>query len=296
MNNIGFIKRCYRYYSFHFQEPVLSLLKTRQLEKKNRISNLSLHDSKNILEDVVVSLTTHGERINNVHITIESILDGESVPSRIILWLNDINIFNNLPLSITRLLKRGVEVKMTKNYGPHTKYYPYVSGEALKEFLVTADDDIIYPKYWLSSLYRAAKGSRKEIICHRAHEITFDREGFFLSYNKWKPCAFTNKSIRYFATGVSGVIYPLHFQHCLKSFGEIFLDKCPKADDVWLHFVAYKNDYKIKQLTNRSIHFLTINNTQHLGLMNVNVWESQNDKQIKNTYSNEDMQKIYSDD
>ncbi|MER4188015.1 hypothetical protein K8P82_08245 [Klebsiella pneumoniae] len=100
MNNIGFIKRCYRYYSFHFQEPVLSLLKTRQLEKKNRISNLSLHDSKNILEDVVVSLTTHGERINNVHITIESILDGESVPSRIILWLDDINIFNNLPLSI----------------------------------------------------------------------------------------------------------------------------------------------------------------------------------------------------
>ena len=101
-----FFKRCYRYYSLHFQEPVLSLLKTKQLEKKNRVSNLNLNDSKNVLEDVVVSLTTHGDRINSVHITIESILDGKDVPSRVILWLDNIDTFNNLPLSLHRLIKR----------------------------------------------------------------------------------------------------------------------------------------------------------------------------------------------
>lgn len=290
-----FFKRCYRYYSFHFQEPVLSLLKTKQLEKKNRVSNLNLNDSKNVLEDVVVSLTTHGDRINSVHITIESILDGKDVPSRVILWLDNIDTFNNLPLSLHRLIKRGVEVKMAKNYGPHTKYYPFISSEILKDYLVTADDDIIYPRYWLSNLYRKASLSRKEIICHRAHEITFNDERKFCSYNKWKPCSVTNKSIRYFATGVSGVIYPLHFQQCLKLAGETFLDKCPKADDIWLHYIAYKNGYKVKQLTNRSIHFLTINNTQHLGLMNANVWDNQNDIQINNTYSSDDMTAIYAD-
>src|SRR5277367_2772247 len=70
----------------------------------------------------VLSLTTHSRRIRTVHITLESIARGTMLPSRIILWLDDGALFNNLPVTIRRLQKRGLEVKLCNNYGPHTKY------------------------------------------------------------------------------------------------------------------------------------------------------------------------------
>ena len=104
----------------------------------------------------VVSLTTHGDRVATVHLTIESIGRGELRPSRIILWLDEAATFSNLPPALRRLQKRGLEVKLCKNYGPHTKYYPYVESEkAMTQPMVTADDDILYLPFWLKKLVEA---------------------------------------------------------------------------------------------------------------------------------------------
>ena len=75
--------------------------------------------------------------------------------------------------------------------------------------------------------------------------------------------------------------------------GDDFINKCPRADDVWLHYIAYVNNYKVMQLKKTSAHFLIVNNTQHLGLMNTNVLMNQNDSQIMNTYSLKDMENIF---
>ena len=50
------------------------------------------------------------------------------------------------PESLRRLERRGLEVRLTQNYGPHTKYYPSLA-DAIADGLplVTADDDILYP-------------------------------------------------------------------------------------------------------------------------------------------------------
>ena len=74
----------------------------------------------------VVSLTTYGKRIGTVYLTIESIARGYTLPSRVILWLDEESVFDNLPVSLQNLRKRGLEIKLCKNYGPHKKYYPYV--------------------------------------------------------------------------------------------------------------------------------------------------------------------------
>jgi hypothetical protein len=110
----------------------------------------------------VVSLTTHGGRILTVHLTIESIGRAKLRPSRMILWLDDVAKFRSLPATLGRLQKRGLEVKLSKNYGPHTKYYPYVeSEETITQPLVTADDDILYPSYWLKKLELLSSASNR---------------------------------------------------------------------------------------------------------------------------------------
>ncbi|WP_174507951.1 glycosyltransferase family 2 protein [Klebsiella oxytoca] len=276
-----FYKKCKKYFL------------VKKFNKINRISHEKLSQG-NVAKDVVVSLTTHGERIASVYITIESILSGNVKPERLILWLDNEKAFINLSPELVRLKRRGVEIKLSKNFGPHTKYYPYIIENTYSEFLVTADDDIIYPSFWLGDLHEAAiSSSGKSIICHRAHNILFDDEKKFLPYNSWCACTSTDESIGFFATGVSGVIYPKAFQQCLSFSGDAFLDVCPKADDVWLHYIALREGFKIKQLTRKSVHFMTVDNTQHLGLMNSNVDMSHNDIQINKTYTRSDMLKVY---
>jgi hypothetical protein len=139
----------------------------------------------------VVSLTTHGDRVFTVHLTIESIGRGELRPSRLILWLDEAATFSNLPAALRRLQQRGLEVKLSKNYGPHTKYYPYVESEkGITQPLVTADDDILYPSYWLNKLVGALREFPDSVNCYRARVVTV-KEGEVVPFAEWKICTST---------------------------------------------------------------------------------------------------------
>ncbi|HBR1047229.1 TPA: glycosyltransferase family 2 protein [Klebsiella pneumoniae] len=245
--------------------------------------------------NVVVSLTTHGKRIKTVYLTIESILDGCILPKKIYLWLDDDVIYKNLPKSLLNIKDCRFEVKLSNNYGPHTKYFPYILMQDFTNLLVTADDDILYPAEWLSMLVSANLAEPDKICCYRAHKICFRDEFQMSNYNEWDKCLTVEPSFCNFATGVSGVIYPKEFQLELYNEGTGFIQKCLKADDVWLHFIAVKYDFKIKQIQKEPIHFPIINNTQDVALFNSNVLNNHNQEQINMTYNPEEISKIYSD-
>lgn len=242
-------------------------------------------------EGPVVSLTTHGKRIRTVHLTIESIGRGEVLPSRIVLWLDDEAMFRNPPVAIRRLQKRGLEVKLCRNYGPHEKYYPYVaSQEVFRLPLVTADDDVLYPRSWLKGLIEAFRVHKDCVNCYRARVIEMDENGLS-PYTRWKMCATTEQSFRHFATGVSGVIYPPRFLSALKRAGWGFEKCCPKADDLWLHVQALRAGYEVRQVGQRALHFYMIPGTQGMALARQNFPDGGgNDKQARATYTESDIE------
>lgn len=285
---------------FNMIRPLYRLFKkvrmkyiVRKFDKTNNYTSERFSKKNRTNHNIVVSLTSHGARIQSVYLTIESILRGSIVPCKIILWLDDEDIYNSLPESLVKLKNRGLDIVLTKNYGPHTKYFPYILEGDFSKWLVTADDDIIYPKNWLYELWVNKNDSVKEILCHRAHTIQFCKDLSFREYNEWKPCNTTKRNIANFATGVSGVIYPPYFQSLLFKEGAQFLSKCPKADDVWLHYVSFKYGYEIRQISNKSKHFLIIDDSQEQGLRNDNVNNNYNDSQILKTYNHKDMNDIY---
>src|SRR5579859_7422220 len=210
----------------------------------------------------VVSLTTFGSRVQSVHLAIESIGRGQVLPSRVILWLDDASLVNNLPIGIRRLKKRGLEISLCKDYGPYKKFYPYV--ESMSEFkdpLVTADDDVLYPSDWLKKLVEASQRFPDVINCHRARVIGVSQDGI-AKYEGWEMVDSTMPSYCYFATGVGGVIYPLLFQQELKKQGTAFLNCCPRGDDIWLHVQALRAGYKVRQVRKKSFRLLEIPGTQ----------------------------------
>lgn len=237
----------------------------------------------------VVSLTTHGSRIESVHLAIETIGRGTVRPSRLILWLDDEAAYRNLSPELQRLARRGLEIRLCKNYGPHTKYYPYVQSESQFTLpLVTADDDILYPRNWLKKLNQAFQKSSKTINCNFARHVRLNPEGIghFLD---WRVCETTKPSFCHHALGVFGVIYPPAFLAELKRVGPGFLDCCPKADDIWLHVQAIRAGYRIQQMEPQAIRFFDIPGTGGIALWNEN-GSGGNDAQAEKTYTPADIE------
>ena len=240
----------------------------------------------------VVCLTSHGARVRNAHITIESIANGRQKPSRLIMWLDEEEAGNPLPNTIKRLQRRGLEVRAAPRRGPHNKYFAYLStSNNLDVALVTADDDVIYPEWWLKTLYTAHNRNPDQIHCLRAHRLTFHGTRV-APYNQWPECETTTPSILNFATGVSGVIYPAAFQRELKSAGEAFMDCAPKADDVWLHAMAVRGSWPVHQIYAKAIHFEEVRANRQIALHTQNVGLGGNDLQISKTYSVQELEKL----
>lgn len=259
-----------------------------RIEWPNRLAARSVTGSA----DVVVSLTTHGPRVNRVHVTIESICAGKVRPARLILWLNPGSDTATLPAPLARLQRRGLEVKFVENFGPHTKYYPYVaSQEKHVRPLVTADDDVIYPPDWLERLVDAHRAEPEYSHCYRARRVAL--EGASLApYNTWQFDTSGVPSLLNFATGVAGVIYPPGILQRLKELGDQFRACCPKADDLWLHVVAVRHGVRIKQLAGHAVDFDVVRGTPASGLYHYNLVGTGNDEQIEKTYTQQDVQTL----
>jgi hypothetical protein len=237
----------------------------------------------------VVSMTTYGERLKSVHLALEGIAAGSVLPSRMVLWVDVPQALNNPTPGLKRLVGRGLEIRLSDNYGPHTKYYPYVQSAGELEIpLVTGDDDLLYSKWWLAGLVDANREFPDAVNCYRAHSIKI-ANGAIAPYQQWNRCFSTKPSFAHFATGVSGCIYPPQLLRRLKQTGTEFMSLCPKADDVWLHVQALRTRTKIRQVRNRPLRFPFVPGTQESGLYHENVLLSRNDAQIKNTYTDADI-------
>jgi hypothetical protein len=238
---------------------------------------------------VVVSMTTYGDRIHTVSAALESIARGKVRPQRLLLWLESPEQFETLPESLRRLERRGLEILLTSNYGPHTKYYPYVESQERHTVpLVTSDDDIIYPPDWLARLV-AANQQHPEAISGHWVSIMGVSGRRVADYDTWVRAQDTAVRPTNFALGVSGVIYPPAMLQELKRRGDSFLSVCPGADDIWLKWVAIRAGIPVRQVGPVPHHFPIIPGSQGQALMKTNVEQNRNDRWIRGLYSAEDV-------
>lgn len=271
----------------YYKSEVQNTFILGRLKFNNRWSGETLTDSSG----PVLSLTSHGKRLETVFYTIESIRRGDVKPSRVILWLDNEDK-NNLPDTLKRLQKAGLEIYYSKNIGPHKKYYHYLQeNEDFNKPLVTADDDVIYPPDWLKGLVDAYRSNPSVIHSYRTYRMRlFD--GKFIPFKDWRKRGSQTPSHLNFISGVSGVIYPPEFLEYLKDVGDGFLSTCPTSDDIWLTVHALRSGFKIAQVDTHPKTFKTIPGSQVIGLHHKNVFKDGNHFQLLDTFTDEDMQKL----
>ncbi len=235
---------------------------------------------------IIVSLTTYPQRDMHVETVIYSLLMQSTLPDKIILWLSNEeypNGMDDVAHSIKVLQKYGLEIRFCKNIKSYKKLIPTLQ-EYPNDIVVTADDDIYYPTYWLKLLYESYLKYPEYVHAHRAHVTTFCKDGSLQNYfdfkQKVRHCD-THASFRNFSTSGGGVLYPPRSLYKDIANEELFTKLCPTADDIWFWAQAIMHDTKVCVVQNNITEIMPLDSFDDAPkLIYTNC--KQNDVQIKN--------------
>ncbi|PPI52153.1 hypothetical protein [Rathayibacter toxicus] len=244
---------------------------------------------------VVVSLTSYGHRLSSVFATIESIGAGSVRPERLVLALAHDEIQRGLPATVRELARRGLEILPSEDLLSHKKYYPYaIEHSAIPRPLVTADDDVLYPRTWLEALMEAHRERPRSTVGYRGELIALDEAGQPRPYRQWCGAESTAPSYRLVLNGIGGVLYPIPVLEEARAYGTEFMQSCPKADDLWLHRASLRAGFAPSQLRAAQVHHPSVPGSQKTSLMSTNVVHG-NDTQFAAVYSAADLAMIRED-
>jgi hypothetical protein len=209
-------------------------------------------------------------------------------PSKIILWLGKDHFSSvaDLPVEIRNQVKRGLEIKFREDLKPHTKYY-YAMRENPESPIVTVDDDTFYPSNVLEELLKYHRRFPNAIICNGARIIKIKDNGFE-NYRVWENwysdyAKKIEKCERYdlLPLGVMGVLYPEGSLDREVFNIESIKKTSLKADDLWLKAMAIKKGTSTLLTYSYPKAFVSLPDTQSQTLMNYNLEQGQNDKQLQ---------------
>lgn len=239
---------------------------------------------------VIVSFTTIPNRTKSVEYTLRSIIAGTCLPEGVYLYLSE-KTFRAITAKesfLTRLVDNGfLHLKVVEDLRSHTKLV-YALAEHPEKYIIVCDDDVMYPTYWLSGLLETHQkwSDPKVIVCHRAHEVSFDSDGTLKPYNVWPKEV---KDVKWptsllLPTGTGGVLYPPKSMPALTGDSKLFLKVAPTADDIWFWFCAMSNGcrFSITEYPFDYKKFLVVPNSQSINLNAINVRQNANDTQINN--------------
>ncbi len=278
-----------------YAEMACSLRQNIFEQKAIRLTEQALHSEfcgitteKYCKEEIIVSLTSYGKRINDVYLAIESIMQGSLKPNRIFLWLSKEEFSKaTLPITLQKQMERGLEIRFCKDVRSFKKLI-----YALKEYpdacIITIDDDLIYNFDLVENLVNAHKSNPNCIWANRINEMTFADNGALKSYLQWNGSIKEDSgNIRnHFFTSGGGTLFPPKSFHKEVFNEDTFMNICPTADDVWFNAMARLNGTEIHKITAHSSIdevFLVNDKLQSGGLCvkNNDPNDCRNDKQIK---------------
>jgi len=182
---------------------------------------------------LVVSLTSYTKRFPTLELTLRRILHQNVRPDETVLWLTE-GDRNELPEGVLFLQKLGLTIRTTKDIGSYKKIIPALENYP-DSFILTFDDDIAYPLSAIESLVSYYQ-SPKEILCRRAHKITYNENNSPRLYNKWRFDV-SDSDQDLFATGCLGILYPPHSLATEVLNETAFMSLAPFADDIWLFWM-----------------------------------------------------------
>ena len=232
---------------------------------------------------IVVSLTSYPARFSTLHLCLRSIFNQTLQADKVILYLDKSVSLQDIPKKVLDLQNKGLEIRpICENIKPHNKYF-YAMQEFPDAIIITIDDDALYPKDTIETLYKNFKKHPNSVSARRVHKTTHLLDETIAPYRLWdlEYKKETTPSLNLMATGVGGVLYPPHIFNTNSDYFKIenIQNYCLNADDVWLMFIENKEGIKVCWAPNKQPlpYPIISDNINDFALSNENVENNRND-------------------
>ena len=188
-----------------------------------------------VRDDIVVSLTSWEKRLHVLPLALYCLVHQSVWPARLEVWLTEEDLAR-LDDEVRVLFSTyGVEFRTCEDYRSHKKWLPAVR-EHEKRYVITADDDVLYPHHWLRWLLRDFDPRGKFSVAHVCHEVTFDESGNINHYGDFNRKVEKRGRVSYAFIGVGYGGQVLHRDWIPEPFLNVnrIMKVSPRSDDVWL--------------------------------------------------------------
>lgn len=186
-------------------------------------------------------MTSYPSRIDHAWIAIESILRQSVSPNRLVLVLN-LEEFpdQSVPRRICRQMRRGLEILWVERNGrgldkllPTMEKFPDLP-------IVTVDDDKIFPRGLLQSLWLAHCERPSDIVGARGWQIRRASDGTVRFSSNWERIEHKMSGPHIHLPGGNGNLYPPNSLDPLAFDLDSAILTCPTTDDIWFWAAARK--------------------------------------------------------
>ena len=222
---------------------------------------------------LICSLTSFPARIDEIWVCIETIFRQTVKADEIVLWLATPQFpSHQLPESVKQCMEKGLTVRwVDEDLRSHKKYY-YALQEYENADIVLLDDDLYYPDQLLENLLGIAKRHPQSICATRVHKMTYS-SGSLNPYGKWTHNYNPRKeqsSNDFFFTSGAGTLIPIGIMPQDTFNKEVFKEMQAHGAGIKI----FSNDKYDKDE-------ISIGRSQRVKLVNSNVADGGNDKQIQ---------------
>ncbi len=191
---------------------------------------------------IIVSLTTTSERLKLCTQTLISLENQRLMPDKIKVWVSHEPYLRDKGISLDHEwlneIKQHlphVEINWTENTGPYRKILPALSECSEEDYIISADDDIVYGRDWLRKIMDAHRIYPDSIIAVRARQVKRNKLGRETTYLQW-PIIREEMSLQsdFVITFGGGVLFQKSFLNFDDIINKDFLEVAPTSDDLWL--------------------------------------------------------------
>lgn len=216
---------------------------------------------------IVVSLTSFPARINRVWIVVESMLRQQAAPEKIVLWLSRDQFpgeFNDLPSQLKSQQNRGLEIRFVDgDIRSHKKYY-YAFSEFKDKYILTIDDDLLFPSTFVREVFACAGRHPDSVIANFGSKFFWNETIGYLGRTNETIQPEETGSDLFFGSGGGTLFQPERMLPYMDDIETIW-KLCPTADDIYLNAivrlsgmeVTFMGVFPLLSITNRNDDKLT---------------------------------------
>lgn len=198
-------------------------------------------------ERVILTCTSTKERLGMLFYMVESIKKQTIKPDIFYVNLSEKEeIIEDVRLKIPSLFDTDyIKINWVEDVRSYRKLIPVIDKVGAEDFLITADDDVLYGQNWIKDLVLMAEEYEDHIVCARAREMKKNIFGYWQNYSRWNLISSPREGQYILPTNGGGTVFRKRLLDLNFLLDLAYIEIAPTVDDLWFRMASLRKNVPV---------------------------------------------------